>query len=219
VIIELFTSQGCSSCPPADALMAELKALPRVVAMSFNVDYWDYLGWRDTLANTAYSQRQYTYAKTRGDMDVYTPQIIIDGSTHFVGSNKAVIKAAIDRSLAGNRSSWVPMTVDGTGTEVAISVEAVPNGMKVQDATVWFMGIAPEIAVKIERGENAGREMVYHNVVRKLVPAGMWHGEAVSLTLPKSDLIAECCKGCVALLQTRSVGPVIGCATWGEIRA
>jgi hypothetical protein len=219
VIIELFTSQGCSSCPPADALMAEFKVIPRVVAMSFNVDYWDYLGWRDTLANPAYSQRQYSYAKTRGDMDVYTPQIIVDGTTHFVGSNKAVIKAAIDRSLTGNRSSWVPMTIEGAGKEIAISVEAVRDGMQAQDATVWFMGIAPEITVNIERGENAGREMVYHNVVRKLVPAGMWHGEAISLTLPRDDLMAECCKGCVALLQTRSVGPVIGCATWGTIGA
>jgi hypothetical protein len=218
-IIELFTSQGCSSCPPADALLAELKAIPHVVAMSFNVDYWDYLGWRDTLADAAYSQRQYSYAKTRGDMDVYTPQIIVDGTTHFVGSNKAVVRAAIDRSLVGNRSSWVPMTIEGAGREIAISVEAVPDRMQAQDATVWFMGIAPEIAVKIERGENSGREMVYHNVVRKLVPAGMWHGEALSLTLPKDDLIAECCKGCIALLQTRSVGPVIGCATWGTISA
>jgi hypothetical protein len=219
VVIELFTSQGCSSCPPADSFMAELKAMPGVVAMSFNVDYWDYLGWRDTLASPANSQRQYSYAKTRGDMDVYTPQIIVDGTTHFVGSNHAVIRAAIERSLNSSRSTWIPMAITSTGKEIAIAVDAVPDGMQRQDATVWFMAIAPELAVKIERGENAGRDMVYYNVVRRLVPAGMWHGEPVTLNLPKDDLMAECCKGCVALLQAKSVGPIIGCATWGTLGA
>jgi hypothetical protein len=218
-IVELFTSQGCSSCPPADAFLEELRAMDRVIAMSFNVDYWDYLGWRDTLASPANSQRQYSYAKTRGDMDVYTPQIIVDGTTHFVGSSKSVVRAAIERSLARTRSTWVPMSITGTSNELTIFVDAIPAGMHAQDATVWFMAIAPQVAVKIERGENAGRDIVYQNVVRKLVPAGMWHGEQVTLNLPKDDLMAECCKGCVALLQTKSVGPVIGCATWGTVTA
>ena len=128
VIVELFTSQGCSSCPPADAFIEELKAIDRVVVMSFNVDYWDYLGWRDTLASPANSQRQYYYAKTRGDMDVYTPQMIIDGTTHFVGSNKAVIKAAIARSLNSTRATWIPMSVTGSGGEIAISVGSASRG-------------------------------------------------------------------------------------------
>src|SRR5437764_1703026 len=194
-IVELFTSQGGSSCPPADAFMEDLMAMDRIIAMSFNVDYWDYLGWRDTLASPANSQRQYSYAKTRGDMDVYTPQVIVDGSTHFVGSNRPVIKAAIGRSLASTRSTWIPMAMTSTGKEIVIRVDAVPAGMHPQDATVWFMAIAPEVAVKIERGENAGREMVYRNVERKLVPAGMWHGEQVTLNLPKDDLMIESCKG------------------------
>ena len=218
-IIELFTSQGCSSCPPADAFMEELMAMDRIIAMSFNVDYWDYLGWRDTLASPANSQRQYSYAKTRGDMDVYTPQIIIDGNTHFVGSSKSVVKAAIERSLKSTRSTWIPMAMTGTAKEIAVFVDAVPAGMHAQDATVWIMAIAPEVAVKIERGENAGRDMVYRNVVRKLVPAGMWHGDQVTLNLPKDDLLAESCKGCVALLQTSSVGPVVGSASWGKVSA
>jgi hypothetical protein len=129
-----------------------------------------------------------------------------------------VIGAAIDRSLNSTRSTWIPMSVASTGKELAISVNAVPEGMRAQDATVWFMAISPQISVKIERGENSGRDIVYHNVVRKLVPAGTWHGKAVTLNLPKDDLMADCCKGCVALLQTRSVGPVIGCATWGKVR-
>src|SRR4051812_34592771 len=82
-VAELFTSQGCSSCPPADALVPELRAMPNVIVLTYNVDYWDYLGWRDTLGNPAHSQRQYDYAKSRGDMDVYTPQIIVDGGSHY----------------------------------------------------------------------------------------------------------------------------------------
>jgi hypothetical protein len=219
VIIELFTSQGCSSCPPADAFLDELKSSQGVIAMSFNVDYWDYLGWRDTLASPAFSQRQYDYAKTRGDMDVYTPQIVVDGTTHFVGSNRPVVKAAIDRSLGSSRATWIPMTLSGDSQAIKIAVDAVPNGMHAPDATVWFMAIAPQVAVKIERGENSGREIAYSNVVRKLVPAGMWRGEALSINLPKADLMVDGCKGCVALLQTHSVGPVIGCASWGAVGA
>src|SRR5436190_1814729 len=131
----------------------------------------------------------------------------------------AVVRAAIERSLNSSRSTWIPMAITSTGKEIAIAVDAVPDGMQRQDATVWFMAIAPELAVKIERGENAGRDMVYYNVVRRLVPAGMWHGEPVTLNLPKDDLMAECCKGCVALLQAKSVGPIIGCATWGTLGA
>ncbi len=219
VIIELFTSQGCSSCPPADAFLNDLKSSQGVIAMSFNVDYWDYLGWRDTLASPAFSQRQYDYAKTRGDMDVYTPQIVVDGGTHFVGSNRAVVKAAIDRSLGSSRATWIPMSLASDSRAITISVDAVPNGMHAPDATVWFMAIAPKIAVRIERGENSGRDIVYHNVVRKLSPAGMWRGEALNVTLPKADLMTDGSKGCVALLQTHSVGPVIGCASWGEVGA
>jgi hypothetical protein len=97
VIVELFTSQGCSSCPPADAFLEELKAGPGVVALSYHVDYWDYLGWRDTLGSPEYSQRQYDYAKSRGDMNVYTPQTIINGGSHFVGSQKSKVSAGIAR--------------------------------------------------------------------------------------------------------------------------
>jgi hypothetical protein len=214
VVIELFTSQGCSSCPPADAFLGELKATPGVIALSINVDYWDYLGWRDTLADKAYSQRQYDYARSRGDMDVYTPQMVVDGTTHYVGSNKSAVRAAIKRAQSATPVNWVPMSLSESDKEFIIEAQGLDN---MPEGTVWLMSVAPEISVKIDRGENAGNEITYYNVVRKLLPAGMWKGEALTLRLPKSSILGRDCKGCVALLQTGDVGPVIGAATWGQV--
>jgi hypothetical protein len=214
VIVELFTSQGCSSCPPADAFLEELKATPRVIALSLNVDYWDYLGWHDTLADKSYSQRQYDYARSRGDMDVYTPQMVVDGMSHYVGSNKSAVRAAIKRAQAATPALWVPMSCSDNDKEVVIQAEARD---KSPEGTIWLLSIAPKVSVKIDRGENAGREISYYNVVRKLMPAGMWKGEALTLKLPKSGLLGPDCKACVALLQSGDVGPVIGAASWGSI--
>jgi hypothetical protein len=214
-VVELFTSQGCSSCPPADAFMQELTAMKRVVALTFNVDYWDYLGWRDTLANAAYSQRQYDYAKARGDMDVYTPQIIVDGGSHYVGSKKQSVLAAVSRSLEAQPSTWVPIDIAGNDKEFTIAVPAT----EAPDATLWVMGIAPACKVTIEKGENAGHDIVYRNVVRTLMPAGMWHGKALTVTLPREGVLGDHGKGVVALLQRGPLGPVMGAATWGAVTA
>src|SRR6266508_2641313 len=156
VVIELFTSQGCSSCPPADAFMQELKSMKGVIAISLHVDYWDYLGWRDTLGDAAYSRRQHDYARWRNDEDVYTPQMVIDGANHFVGSDKSSVRAAIKRAQAAIPSLWVPITLSGTGKELIVAIEAHE---KAPESTLWLMSIAPSIAIKIVRGENAGREI------------------------------------------------------------
>src|SRR5437868_367863 len=116
-IVELFTSQGCSSCPPADAFMMEVRAMKDVVALTYNVDYWDYRGWRDTLASPENSKRQYKYAKARGDMDVYTPQMIIDGATHVVGSQKSAVIAAIKHSLSSPPPMWIPVSIHANDAE------------------------------------------------------------------------------------------------------
>jgi hypothetical protein len=212
-IVELFTSQGCSSCPPADIFMEELSEIDGVIALSYNVDYWDYLGWRDTLGSPAHSQRQYDYAKARGDMDVYTPQMIVDGSSHYVGSEKAAVKAAIRRSMAGKSSLWVPLSFAAEDKEFVVDVAAHSPA---PHATLWLLAVAPRVSVKIERGENAGRDMSYCNVTRKLVPAGLWKGEALNLRLPREGVMNADTKGCVVLLQSGNVGPIIGAATWGQ---
>jgi hypothetical protein len=211
-VIELFTSQGCSSCPAADAFMDELAKMPGVIALTYNVDYWDYLGWRDTLASPANSQRQYDYAKSRGDMDVYTPQIICDGRSHYVGSNRAVVLAAIDRAKASSGSDWIDVAIHRNGDEFII--KAAAQSKPTPSGTIWLMSVMPRTTVRVERGENAGQDLTYCNVVRNLTPAGMWHGEEVSLNMPVSGVLKDCCRACVALLQVGNVGPIIGAAKW-----
>jgi hypothetical protein len=214
VLVELFTSQGCSSCPPADAFLEELRAMKGVVALTYHVDYWDYLGWKDTLGSPEFSQRQYAYAKARGDMDVYTPQMIVDGRSHFVGSNRSVVLDAVGRARAA--PAGVSMTLRDSGSKIEVGIEAAAGG---PEATVWLVPILPQISVNILKGEIAGQEIAYHNIVRHMVPAGMWKGEAKTLTLPKDGVLTPDCKGCVALLQQGKAGPVIGLATWGETGA
>jgi hypothetical protein len=218
-IVELFTSQGCSSCPPADAFMAEVRAMKDVVALTYNVDYWDYRGWRDTLAAPENSKRQYKYAKARGDMDVYTPQMIIDGASHVVGSQKAAVLAAIQNSPANPPPVWIPVSIFANDTEFRITVDHVPADIPAPIASLWFVSVAPQIPVAIEKGENAGQQITYLNVVRKLVPAGMWHGEATTFTLPKDSVMTEESTSCVALLQMKPLGRVLGCAVWGRLNA
>ena len=212
VVVELFTSQGCSSCPPADAFLETLKSKPGIVTLSYHVDYWDYLGWRDTLGSPEYSQRQYDYAKSRGDSNVYTPQTIINGRTHFVGSQTSKVSAGIAEARASNGAQWVDIAMSDNKTDIMIDIAA---GEPTKKATLWLMAFAPSISTDIKKGENAGKVIAYHNVVRKMVPAGMWHGDAAKIVLPKSSVIPEDCKGWVALLQEGKVGRVIGAATGG----
>lgn len=214
VVIELFTSQGCSSCPPADAFLKELKDMKGVIAISLHVDYWDYLGWRDTLGDKAYSERQYDYARQRSDNDVYTPQMIVNGKRYYVGSNKAAIKAAIKEAQPESGPPWVALSVSHSGNEIVVTADALANA---PESTLWLMAIAPAITVKIERGENAGHNIAYYNVVRKIVPAGMWKGEAMKLALPRDRVLTSESKACVALLQTGTSGPIIGATSWGKV--
>ncbi len=213
VVVERFTSQGCSSCPPADAFMGELIKRREVIALSFNVDYWDYLGWRDTLASPEYSRRQRQYALHRGDGKVYTPQMVINGRAHVVGSRKG----AVLRALSETGRTRVAMSMREEGSEVIVEIGSKPAGMNVTDATIWIAMIVPKVSVEIARGENTGREISYFNVARKLMPAGMWHGKAARIALPKKDLFVDGATGCAALLQAGGIGPIIGAASFGEM--
>ncbi|MCA3562689.1 MAG: DUF1223 domain-containing protein [Aestuariivirga sp.] len=210
VVVELFSSQGCNSCPPADRLLGEIRDKPGVLALTFHVDYWDYLGWKDTLAGPDFSQRQYDYAKARGDMDVYTPQMIVNGQKQMVGSQRSEVLAVLEQS---RRPSW-PVALSIAGKDKELVFEA---GVGQGEATLWVMPILDRISVKIEKGEMAGREVSYTNVVRKLAPAAMWTGAATQVSLPKDGLLTPDATGCVALLQTGKVGPVLGAAAWGRV--
>ena len=211
VIVELFTSQGCSSCPPADAFLETLTGRPGIVVLSYHVDYWDYLGWRDTLGSAEYSQRQYDYAKSRGDSNVYTPQMIINGGTHFVGSQTSKVSAGIAEARA-HGAPWIDIAMSDNKTDIMIDIAA---GAPMNKATLWLMAFSPSISTDIKKGENAGKTIAYHNVVRKMVPAGMWHGAPSKIVLPRESVIPEDCKSWVALLQEGKVGRVMGVATGG----
>lgn len=212
VVVELFSSQGCNSCPPGDKLLTELRDRPGVLALTFHVDYWDYLGWKDTLGSAEFSQRQYDYAKARGDMDVFTPQMIVNGEKQMVGSQRSEVFAVLAQS---RKPAWpVSVEMSDNGKEIVIALGAAAEG---GDATLWVMPVLDNTTVKIEKGEMAGRTISYSNVVRKLIPAAMWTGAATTVSLPKDGVLTPDSTGCVALLQQGKVGPVLGCASWGRV--
>jgi len=211
VVVELFTSQGCSSSPPADALLGEISRQPGVVAMSLNVDYWDYLGWRDTLGSPECTQRQRDYAARLGAGHVYTPQAVINGRNEMLGSDRDGLLAAIARERA--RES-VPVSLSSGDREILVEVAEAQNDDLRRDATIWVATLVPQAVVHIERGENAGRTIAYTNVVRKIVPAGMWNGRLTGLTLPRPAIMADG-TFCVALLQADGTGPILGASIPG----
>ena len=213
VVVELFTSQGCSSSPTADALLGEISRLPGVVALSHNVDYWDYLGWHDTLGSADATQRQRDYAARRGDAQVYTPQAVINGRAEMVGSDRDGLLSAIARERG--RGGLVPVSLSSGEGEVRVEIGAAPSEDLRRNATIWVATVIPRAVVDIGRGENAGRTITYTNVVRKIVPAGMWHGQPTGLSLPRPAIMAEG-TFCVALLQANGTGPILGASTPSE---
>ena len=208
-VIELFTSQGCSSCPPADKLLGQLANRSDVIALTFPVDYWDYLGWKDTLARPAHSARQRAYAKARGDGQVYTPQVVIDGAYHAVGSNAAEINQSISKSRNELKNARIPLSVRTEGDTLVITAGAAPSGARVRPATIWLALVKKSKSVKISRGENRGRTITYHQVVRNLTPVGQWTGKEVTIKLPKQHLQSKETDGCTILLQQDIAGPVL----------
>ena len=191
-VLELFTSQGCSSCPPADVLLKEFSADDSVLALSFAVDYWDYLGWKDTLASRANTERQYSYAAQRGDRSVYTPQIIINGREHAVGNDSRAIKRSIDRQQkdhGGTMGVEVDLTVSGDA--ITVGLGSARDGVRSRSAKVWLVLYAKKRVVKIARGENRGKTITYTNVVRDMVALGDWTGEAARMSLSHKSIKAS----------------------------
>ncbi len=208
-VVELFTSQGCSSCPPADKILGQLANRDDVIALSFPVDYWDYLGWKDTLASPAFSARQRAYAKARGDGQVYTPQVVIDGAYHAVGSRVWEIEQAIAKSRENRKNARISLTVRTRGSTLVITAGAAPAGARVKPATIWLALVKKSKKVKISRGENGGRTLIYHQVVRGLTPVGQWRGQQVTIELPKIHLQNKQTDGCTIFLQQDMAGPIL----------
>lgn len=181
-VVELFTSQACSACPPADRLMTEMARDESLITLSWAVDYWDYTGWKDTLALPVCSARQKAYAAARGDAHVYTPQAVIDGLGHVAGADKAAIESALRDNAPLSLASGVRVTLAETGDRLAISVDGPTSAAP---ARVILVGVARDVTVPIGRGENRGRKMVYSNMVRSKADLGVWDGGAQSFSAPR----------------------------------
>ena len=204
-VVELFTSQGCSSCPPADAFMGKLSTADDLITLTFPVDYWDYLGWRDTLASRANSTRQREYARERGDGAVYTPQIVINGRSHIIGSDRKAVASEIERQGIEGKAPSVPVTIEASEKSLAITIGNGPPPAS-GEATLWLAAFMARATVRIGNGENRGRTITYYHVVRSLRPIGMWMGKTVSLVLPKKEIIKDGIDGLAVLLQEDSHG-------------
>lgn len=211
-VVELFTSQGCSSCPPADEFLAELAAKENVVALAYHVNYWDYLGWQDTLSNKENTERQYDYMRAFGSRSVYTPQAVINGRSHVNGANRKEIDGALARMDRTGEGMRVGIKVSRTSDRVMIDAGDAGNGPT--DAHVVIVYFDPPQMVKIGQGENSGRNMTYWNAVSDIQIAGMWNGKAQRYELPMTEIAKK--GGCAVLLQSVGKdgvpGPILGAA-------
>ena len=209
-VVELFTSQGCSSCPAADALLRRLAERDDTIALSLSVDYWDYLGWKDTLANPKFAERQRAYARARGDGAIYTPQLVVNGVVHVNGSDEGQIVRAIDKTE--RTLSFVPVRLHEEDGKLIVEAGGLPRGVVGKDATIWLAVVAGSVEVPIQRGENQGRTITYYNVVRDLIPVGKWSGRPVTLEVARASLARAGAESCAVLLQQGQTGAIIGAA-------
>jgi hypothetical protein len=218
-VLELFTSQGCSSCPAADQLAGRLSLDSQLVVMSVPIDYWDYLGWKDTLAIPAHAARQRAYAKARGDRQVYTPQMVVNGSAHAIGNDPSDIERAIQSTARKGISLSVPVALKAADARMTVRVAAGKDERGAGE--VWLCGIAKAVPVTIKRGENRGRTVTYHNVTRRWVKLGDWSGKAASFTLAMSELKTNDIDAAAVFLQSGSAerpGAMLGAAIIDALR-
>lgn len=201
-VVELFTSQGCSSCPPADANLATLANRPGVLALSFGVTYWDDLGWKDTFAKKAYTQRQWDYARGLRHDNVATPQMVINGRTDVVGNRLA----DVDRALRGAGAATGGPAVTLAGGAVTVGAAARPA----RPAQIWLVRYEPGvIQVPVKRGENTGKTLPISHVVRELTKIGVFDGGATTLRLPAASNPAL---RTAVLVQAGPGGPILAAA-------
>ena len=203
VVVELFTSQGCSSCPPADAYVGKLSARSDVLALSFHVDYWDDLGWRDRFALAQSVERQNIYARNLRRSSVYTPQLVVDGREDYVGSDGK----AVARALSENREG-VPVGVSVRDAEVLVEIGAQPG---VPPSDVMLVAYLRHAVSAIGRGENAGRTLDEFNIVRDIRTLGLWKGQVETFHVSVSSLPPDATNVAV-LVQPSGQAPIIGAA-------
>ncbi len=206
-VVELFTSQGCSSCPPADRLLTVMSRKAGTIALTFAINYWDYIGWKDTLAAPEFTARQRAYATTRGDQHVYTPEAVVDGMFDAVGSDKDAIERAMAEGLSNTHALSVPAHLHEDNGLLEIDI-----GRGAGAAGIYVLRVAKSRSVEISRGENSGHQVTYTNVVRAIRKVGDWTGAPLKLKLMGLRADDE---GYVVLLQRGSPdrpGPILAAA-------
>jgi hypothetical protein len=179
IVVELFTSEGCSSCPPADALLAELAPRPDLLALSFHVDYWDKLGWKDPFSSPAATARQHRYAELLGLATVYTPQIVVDGKWQAIGSNRAEVERAMGAARRNREGLPVTLTVERGRVKIALGPD---NGAA--SASVLLIGFDRRQLSAVARGENSGRILAHADVVKSVEEVGQYDGRAQTIEAP-----------------------------------
>ncbi len=219
VLVELFTSEGCSSCPPADKFLQQLDAQPfpgvQVIVLSEHVDYWNHIGWTDPYSSSAYSERQSAYANQLRLDSVYTPQMIVDGTDEFVGNSSGEARKSIDRAAAVQKVSVRIAGVTLANGRVRAHVETGPFANHERKADVYFLVALNHAESQVARGENAGRRLTHVAVVRNLVKVGSVEpgklfSQDVSLKLP--DAAESSMLRVVAFVQEHGPGRVLGAA-------
>ncbi|RAZ90131.1 DUF1223 domain-containing protein [Mesorhizobium hawassense] len=205
-VVELFTSQGCSSCPPANANLIKVKDQPGVLALSFNVTYWDYLGWKDTFGRKEFTDRQVTYEPPLGHDGPFTPQVVVNGRADTVGARPGEIQGLIAQSqIAKGGVTQGPELSLGNG-KLSIGAGKAPGG----GADIWLVRYARGVVeVPVARGENTGRTLPHANVVHALEKLGSWNGQATTLPLPATGGGLST----AVLVQTPGGGPILAAAT------
>ena len=210
-MVELFTSQGCSSCPPADKVLGELAQDKSVIALSLPIDYWDYLGWKDTLADSRFSARQKAYSHMRGNRGVYTPQVVVNGTTDVLGSDRIAIENAAKGTQKNDGVMSVPITMTTSGSQIIVSV-AEAGG---RSGEIWICAVSKQVPITISRGENRGQQVTYHNVVRNVLKVGDWNGKACSWTVPLENITRDGVDAAAVYIQDGNrdkPGPMLGAA-------
>ena len=211
-VVELFTSQGCAQCPPADALLTSLADEQDVVALAYHVDYWDYAGWTDTFGSPEFSDRQRDYAKSWNSSRIYTPQMVINGAKDVVGSRRSEVHGAID-------GASLPLSLElalvGDSNMLKVTIPPDPS---LEDAMVWLVTYRDRADVSIDTGENAGKSMVYTQVVTGRQLLGMWEAATgAEHKLPLTELLDDGEAGIAILVQQEQAslpGPILGAAAF-----
>ncbi|MEO8421959.1 MAG: DUF1223 domain-containing protein [Hyphomicrobium sp.] len=214
-VLELFTSQGCDTCPPADTVLASFAGRPDIIAITLPVDIWDYLGWKDTLASDKNSERQKAYAKARGDGAIYTPQVVVNGMIGVNGSDPAAIEEAIKVTDEALKNGRVPIRFWHERNSIKIEAGDAPPGFQYKEATIWFAVVQKSAQVPVKRGDNEGKTLAYTNIVREMLPVGSWNGKAMSLQLARTAVMRPETEAAILLLQEGKAGPIIGAAWTG----